>query len=123
MDTLPKVKLIRAPKRIGLTQARLLGADNAKGDVLVFLDSHCEASNGWLEPMLARLKSNPRMAVVPDIEVISWKDFKYSTAKGSGNRGIFSWDLIFHWSGLPPREISRRKSPADPIMYVYSFIF
>ena len=86
--------MIRSPKRIGLTQARLLGADNAKGDVLVFLDSHCEANSGWLEPMLARLKENRRLAVVPDIEVIAWRDFGYSRERGSNNRGIFSWELM-----------------------------
>ena len=115
MDTLPKVKLIRSPKRIGLTQARLLGADNAKGDVLVFLDSHCEASNGWLEPMLARLKENRKLAVVPDIEVIAWKNFAYSHDRGSYNRGIFSWELMFNWGPLPPKEVKRRKSDAYPI--------
>jgi len=115
VDTLPKVKLIRAPKRVGLTQARLIGADNAKGEVLVFLDSHCEASNGWLEPMLARLKENRKLAVVPDIEVISWKNFAYSSERGSYNRGIFSWELMFNWGPLPQREQNRRKAESDPI--------
>ena len=113
--TLPKVKLIRSKKRIGLTQARLLGADNANGEVLVFLDSHCEASNGWLEPMLARLQENRKLAVVPDIEVISWKNFAYSSERGSYNRGIFSWELMFNWGPLPARERNRRKQESDPI--------
>ena len=125
VDTLPKVKLIRSPKRVGLTQARLIGADNAQGDVLVFLDSHCEASYGWLEPMLARLKENRKLAVVPDIEVIAWKNFQYSKERGSYNRGIFSWELMFNWGPLPEREIKRRKNDAYPIKYVnfYSFFY
>ncbi|XP_066912297.1 polypeptide N-acetylgalactosaminyltransferase 13-like isoform X1 [Clytia hemisphaerica] len=115
VDTLPKVKLIRSPKRVGLTQARLIGADNAQGDVLVFLDSHCEATYGWLEPMLARLKENRKLAVVPDIEVIAWKNFQYSKERGSYNRGIFSWELMFNWGPLPERETKRRKNDAYPI--------
>lgn len=112
---LQKVKLIRSPKRVGLTQARLIGADNAIGDVLVFLDSHCEATFGWLEPLLARIKEDPTIAVVPDIEVIAWKNFEYSTDKGSDNRGIFSWELMFNWGPLPDSEKQRRKSSIDPI--------
>ena len=41
------VRMIRTPERSGLIRARTFGANNATADVLVFLDSHCEASTGW----------------------------------------------------------------------------
>ena len=58
MASYPKVKVIRAPERVGLIRARLLGAQYVKAPVITYLDSHCECTQGWLEPLLDRIGRN-----------------------------------------------------------------
>ena len=58
MAQYPKVRVIRAPERVGLIRARLLGAKYVKAPVITYLDSHCECTQGWLEPLLDRIGRN-----------------------------------------------------------------
>lgn len=46
MSSLPKVRIVRAPRREGLIRARLLGARYVTAPVLTYLDSHCECAEG-----------------------------------------------------------------------------
>uniref|UniRef100_A0A4W3JUX2 Polypeptide N-acetylgalactosaminyltransferase n=1 Tax=Callorhinchus milii TaxID=7868 RepID=A0A4W3JUX2_CALMI len=50
------VRILRMEQRSGLIRARLKGAAASRGQVITFLDAHCECTVGWLEPLLARIK-------------------------------------------------------------------
>ncbi|KFD55938.1 hypothetical protein M513_03062 [Trichuris suis] len=110
-----KISIVRATKRSGLVQARLLGAEKATGDVLTFLDSHCECAEGWLEPLLARISQDKTVVVCPVIDVINDRTFQYQ--KGIDIfRGGFNWNLQFRWYSTPPSELKRRgDDPTAPI--------
>jgi len=110
-----KVKLMRLRKREGLIRARLEGARAATGEVMLYLDSHCECNEGWLEPLLARIKENPKAFVVPIIDVIDDKTLEYY--HGNGNYfqvGGFTWSGHFTWVDIPPSELARRGSVIAP---------
>ena len=59
-----------------LTRGRLLGAEEASGEVLTFLDSHCEVTEGWLLPLLHRIAENPINVVCPVINAINPDTFR-----------------------------------------------
>ena len=60
MSRFPKVRIIRK-ERQGLIRCRMFGSTVAKADVLTYLDSHIEAGVGWLEPLLYRVKDEPKV--------------------------------------------------------------
>ncbi|XP_078408319.1 polypeptide N-acetylgalactosaminyltransferase 13 isoform X3 [Cetorhinus maximus] len=102
------VKIIRMEQRSGLIRARLRGAAASKGQVITFLDAHCECTVGWLEPLLARIKENRTAVVCPIIDVISDDTFEYM-AGSDMTYGGFNWKLNFRWYPVPQREMDRRK--------------
>ncbi|KAF7396085.1 hypothetical protein HZH68_010135 [Vespula germanica] len=116
MMNYPKVKIIRAQKREGLIRARLLGASAAKAPVLTYLDSHCECTEGWLEPLLDRIARDPTTVVCPVIDVIDDATLEYHWRDSGGvNVGGFDWNLQFNWHAVPDREKKKHKNPAEPV--------
>lgn len=71
--------MIRLKHRLGLIRARLQGARVAQGDVLIFLDAHCEATVGWAQPLLSRIEQDRTAVLVPIIDVIEANNMAYST--------------------------------------------
>ncbi|KAK6060185.1 hypothetical protein COOONC_02157 [Cooperia oncophora] len=104
------VTLIRSTERLGLIRAKLKGAKAATGDVIVFLDAHCEANSGWIEPLLARIKEERTAVVCPIIDAISETNLAY-LGGSHGGIGTFWWSLHYSISSMPRREIERRKHP------------
>ncbi|XP_074604842.1 putative polypeptide N-acetylgalactosaminyltransferase 9 isoform X2 [Brevipalpus obovatus] len=114
---LKKVKIVRAKRREGLIRARLLGAEYATAETLTYLDSHCECTEGWLEPLLDRIAQDETSVVCPVIDVIDDKTLQYHFRGEASaiNVGGFDWNLQFNWHPVPDRERKRLKHPTDPV--------
>lgn len=108
-----KIKLIRNKKREGLIRTRLIGASRASGDVLVFLDSHCEVNKMWLEPLLYAISKDCKMVVCPLIDVIDYMTLEYQPSPVV--RGAFNWYLQFKWDDVFSYEMDGPEGPTSPI--------
>ncbi|MEQ2158459.1 hypothetical protein GOODEAATRI_012529 [Goodea atripinnis] len=108
-----KVKLIRNQQREGLIRGRMIGASHATGEVLVFLDSHCEVNQAWLQPLLSPIKKDRRNVVCPVIDIISADTLAYSPSPIV--RGGFNWGLHFKWDPVPHSALSGPEGASGPI--------
>ncbi|XP_037543695.1 polypeptide N-acetylgalactosaminyltransferase 10 [Nematolebias whitei] len=112
MTRMAKVRILRTKKREGLIRTRLLGASVAKGEVITFLDSHCEANVNWLPPLLDRIAQNRKTIVCPMIDVIDHDNFGYGTQAGDAMRGAFDWEMYYKRIPIPPEM--KRDDPTEP---------
>uniref|UniRef100_A0A8D3AU42 Polypeptide N-acetylgalactosaminyltransferase n=1 Tax=Scophthalmus maximus TaxID=52904 RepID=A0A8D3AU42_SCOMX len=105
------VRLIRSTRRLGVGGCRTLGAARAAGEVLVFMDSHCECHTGWLEPLLERVAQDRTRVVSPIMDVIDWRTFQYNATQWPV-RGVFDWKLDFYWESNFPLDCDSDRTPA-----------
>ena len=85
------------------------------GDVILFLDSHCEVGPGWLEPLLQRIKEDDRNVVMPSHDIITAEGFEFVGSSTVDNQGTFNWGLLHTWQGLPEFDRKVIKTKADPV--------
>ncbi|KAH8347284.1 hypothetical protein KR059_008275, partial [Drosophila kikkawai] len=106
----PRFIFLTNKQRQGLISSRNMGAALASGDYILFLDSHCEVNDGWLEPLLERVSHRPNLAVSPVLDPIDPVTLRYQ--KGNEMlRGGFDWSLHFHWH---KRELTNQELPETP---------
>ncbi|XP_071791620.1 probable N-acetylgalactosaminyltransferase 7 [Asterias amurensis] len=113
---LGKVKIVRNTKREGLARTRTNGAMVARGEVVVFLDAHCECSVNWLVPLLAEIAHDRTTVVCPTVDAITAEDLSYHP-QGDLSRGAFDWGFWYKriavtWGNTMDRIGMKYKSQA-----------
>uniref|UniRef100_F6VV46 Polypeptide N-acetylgalactosaminyltransferase n=1 Tax=Ciona intestinalis TaxID=7719 RepID=F6VV46_CIOIN len=103
IEELSLVKLSRNTEHLGIVKSRIKGAKMAAGDVIAFLDSHCECYEGWAEPLLDRISRDRTVVALPVMEIINPDNFKFTmTPMQRIQRGGFDWTLTYRW--IPPHR-------------------
>ncbi|XP_037797454.1 N-acetylgalactosaminyltransferase 7-like [Penaeus monodon] len=111
-----KVRLIRNKERQGLIRTRTTGAEESRGEVVLFLDAHCEVNKNWLPPLLAPIYRDKHTMTVPVIDGIDHSTFEYRPVYGPGTnfRGIFEWGMLYKETELPAEIERTRKHKSAP---------
>ena len=52
-DSYPSVRFFQIEKRVFAATARNIGIQNARGDIMAFIDADCRASSDWLDRMIS----------------------------------------------------------------------
>uniref|UniRef100_A0A182QFM0 Polypeptide N-acetylgalactosaminyltransferase n=1 Tax=Anopheles farauti TaxID=69004 RepID=A0A182QFM0_9DIPT len=95
----PKVRIIRAPRRLGLIVAKITGARASTASVITFLDAHVECTVGWLEPLLGEVANNSTTIAIPTIDQIDGYTMQLEADFAPRLVGAYRWDLNFGWWG------------------------
>ena len=91
----------------------MAGIRAATAEVLTFLDSHIEATEGWLEPLLDRIARDYRTVASPVIETIDEKTFQYKFVTAD-LMGTFNWKLEFDWTQISEEQLAAREHKWAP---------
>ncbi|XP_031624900.1 N-acetylgalactosaminyltransferase 6-like [Contarinia nasturtii] len=117
---MPIIKVVRLNKRSGLMKARTFGAKVAKGEILVFLDAHCEAYHNWLPPLLDAMENDYRTVVCPTIDFVSsdtFEQYRRSFQSVWAGRGVFNWNFDYKLLPLLPTSENYPSKPFEnPVM-------
>ena len=81
--------------------------------MLIFLDSHIEANEDWLRPLLDQVHRDPKSVAVPIIDIINFNTFEYTASPLV--RGGFNWGLHFKWDSVPRHLLLEKKDYIKPI--------
>lgn len=119
----PKIKILTNEHREGVARCRMRGARVARGDVLVFVDSHVEMlSSTWLQHLLVPISENPRTLAAQTLDIISDLDWTYGTGSGDLLFGVITDEFWFGYQRSrfggsedkgPEREAPGRRLPYE----------
>jgi len=108
----PKIRIIELPERQGLIRAKMVGVENAKAEVLVFMESHCIVNRAWLEPLLVQIQKNPHTLAQPILDNVALDDLSQYSAFPTTGHWRFEWNLNLIYT--TPDKLQKDGDPSSP---------
>ncbi|XP_045172732.1 polypeptide N-acetylgalactosaminyltransferase 5-like [Mercenaria mercenaria] len=120
LANLPKVRVLRLRKSVGLMMARQAGINSLDAEYFVCLDCHMEVLPGWIEPLLSRLLEEPKALLCSNVGSIDRHTFKLHHAEIWQILYIFPF-LLFNLDTTSAKYkksfVDSRGSDADPFPF------
>ncbi|KAJ4944747.1 hypothetical protein JOQ06_013287 [Pogonophryne albipinna] len=89
-----------------------------KGQVLIYLDAHCEVGVNWYAPLVAPISKDRTVCTVPLIDYIDGNEYTMEPQQGGDEdglaRGAWDWSLLWKRVPLSQREKDKRKHTTQP---------
>jgi GT2 family glycosyltransferase len=105
----PRVRLFRNEERLGTSVAKDLGARNAGGETLIFLDAHCKPEADAIPLMISAVElSGGRYVVMPRIATLDSCQWITRTAETGTGYTIELDSLDPKWIGLDAMRLTGR---------------
>jgi glycosyltransferase involved in cell wall biosynthesis len=92
---LPKTRIIRNPRRLGLIRCRNNGSQMAKSDIVVSVDAHVKMSENWLPPLTKMVEDDYKCIGVPLTKSLNPEEWKENP--GASRKAGWHWNLDFYW--------------------------
>lgn len=105
-----KVRVLALRERVGLMVAKTKGVEMATAPVLIFLEAHCIVNHGWLEPLLQRLKEDPKILAMPQLDIIPEDNF-YQYHKNVAGYWRYEWNFNLIYSNPGAGLIKDQSEP------------
>lgn len=118
-----KVKILHLKTRHGLIRTRIQGARKAKGEIIIFFDSHMEMNTNWLPPLIEPIAKNRRISTVPIIDSFDPETFQILDGIDKyGDRAMFDWKLVYKtFPRYLPENVIKHLPYQIPIMLGCAF--
>ncbi|XP_034482469.1 putative polypeptide N-acetylgalactosaminyltransferase 12 [Drosophila innubila] len=113
-------KIFHMEEQMGLVRARRFAASMSEFEILVFLDAHVEVNEGWLEPLLEVIITDPYSVACPQLDLLDEQTLNY--VRTVERRSLFDWTLRRREVPLLWHQLKELPHPfATPVLHTPVF--